>query len=208
MGVLVAGIAIPFAAVAGLGARTVADSMDNLPEELTAEPLAQRTRVLAADGSLLATWYDQNRVNVSLNKVSLVMRKAIVAIEDYRFYQHGALDLKGTLRAFVTNQANSGVVQGGSSITQQMVKQTLINQAKNKRGRRAATADTYERKSTSALRDRLRGEVLQGLDPRALPEHLLLRRRRLRDRGRRAALLLRAREQAQAPPGRPARGAW
>ena len=53
------------------------------------------------------------------------MRKAIVAIEDYRFYQHGALDLKGTLRAFVTNQASGGTVQGGSSITQQMVKMTL-----------------------------------------------------------------------------------
>ena len=40
------------------------------------------------------------------------MVKAIVAIEDYRFYQHGALDLKGTLRAFVTNQANDGVGPG------------------------------------------------------------------------------------------------
>ncbi len=148
IGILVAGLAIPFAALAGFGARSVADSMDKLPDELTAEPLAQRTRVLAADGSLLATFYDQNRVNVSLDKVAPIMRKAIVSIEDYRFYQHGALDLKGTLRAFVTNQANSGeVVQGGSSITQQMVKQTLIDQAKgNKRQIAAATADTYERK--------------------------------------------------------------
>jgi membrane peptidoglycan carboxypeptidase len=147
IGVLVAGLAIPFAALAGFGARTVADSMDKLPDELTAAPLAQRTRVLAADGSLLATFYDQNRINVPLNEVSLVMRKAIVAIEDYRFYQHGALDLKGTLRAFVTNQANAGeVVQGGSSITQQMVKQTLINQAKTEQEAADATADTYERK--------------------------------------------------------------
>ena len=147
IGVLVAGLAIPFAALAGFGARTVSDSMDKLPDELTAEPLAQRTRVLAADGSLLATFYDQNRVNVSLDKVAPIMRKAIVSIEDYRFYQHGALDLKGTLRAFITNQANSGeVVQGGSSITQQMVKQTLLNQAKNAKQAAAATADTYERK--------------------------------------------------------------
>ena len=148
MGALVAGLAIPFAAVAGFGARNVADTMDELPTELTAEPLAQRTRVLAADGSLLATWYEQNRVNVPLNKVSLIMRKSIIAIEDYRFYQHGALDLKGTLRAFITNQANSGeVVQGGSSITQQMVKQTLINQAEGDEEKIAeAQADTYERK--------------------------------------------------------------
>src|SRR5688500_6730665 len=59
IGILVAGLAIPFAALAGFGARTVADSMDKLPDELTAEPLAQRTRVLASDGSLLATFYDQ-----------------------------------------------------------------------------------------------------------------------------------------------------
>ncbi|MEP7090600.1 MAG: transglycosylase domain-containing protein, partial [Nocardioidaceae bacterium] len=75
-----------------------------------------------------------------------VMRKAIVAIEDYRFYQHGALDLRGTLRAFVTNQANNGTTQGGSSITQQMVKMTLVNQAKTRAQRAAATADTYQRK--------------------------------------------------------------
>jgi membrane peptidoglycan carboxypeptidase len=129
MGVLVAGLAI-----------------DELPAELVAAPLAQRTRVLAADGSLLATWYQQNRVNVPLDQVSPIMRKAILAIEDYRFYQHGALDLKGTLRAFVTNQASDGVVQGGSSITQQMVKQTLINQAETREEVAAAQADTYERK--------------------------------------------------------------
>ena len=62
------------------------------------------------------------------------MVKAIVAIEDYRFYQHGALDLKGTLRALVTNQANSGVVQGGSSITQQMVKLTLLEPGQDQGG--------------------------------------------------------------------------
>ncbi len=118
-----------FAALAGFGARTVADSMDKLPDELTAEPLAQRTRVLASDGSLLATFYDQNRINVPLSSISRPMVKAIVAIEDYRFYDHGALDLRGTLRAFITNQANGGSVQGGSSITQQMVKQTLLYQA-------------------------------------------------------------------------------
>ncbi len=146
MGLLVAGLAIPFAGVAGLGARSVAESIDDLPADLTAEPLAERTRVLARDGRLLATFYDQNRVNVSLDEVAPVMQKAIIAIEDYRFYDHGALDLKGTLRAFVTNQAEGGTVQGGSSITQQMVKMTLVNQAETDDERLAATADTYERK--------------------------------------------------------------
>ena len=146
MGVLVAGLAIPFAAVTGLSTRTVADGMDKIPSDLTAEPLAQRTRLLGRDGAVLATLYDQNRVNVPLSKVAPIMRKAIIAIEDYRFYQHGALDLKGTMRAFVTNQAGGGSTQGGSSITQQMVKMTLVNQAKTKAEQQAATADTYQRK--------------------------------------------------------------
>ena len=146
MGVLVAGLAIPFAGVAGLGARDIARSMDKLPAELAAEPLPQRTRLLAADGSVLATLYDQNRVNVPLAKVAPIMRKSIISIEDYRFYQHGALDLRGTLRAFVTNEVSDATVQGGSSITQQMVKMTLLNQAKTDEERIAATDDTYERK--------------------------------------------------------------
>jgi membrane peptidoglycan carboxypeptidase len=74
------------------------------------------------------------------------MVKAIVAIEDYRFYEHGAIDLKGTLRALITNKASGEQVQGGSSITQQMVKLTLISQAKNKEERLAATDETYARK--------------------------------------------------------------
>jgi membrane peptidoglycan carboxypeptidase len=146
MGVLVAGFAIPFAGVAGVGTRAVAEGVGNLPTELTAEPLAQRTRVLDRHGDVVATFYDENRVNVRLGDVAPVMRKAILAIEDARFYEHGAMDLKGTLRAFVTNQAEGGTVQGGSSITQQMVKMTLLAQAESAEERAAATAETYRRK--------------------------------------------------------------
>ena len=73
------------------------------------------------------------------------MQQAIIAIEDYRFYQHGALDLKGTLRAFVNNQT-SGNTQGGSSITQQMAKMTQLAQARTAAERKAATENTYQRK--------------------------------------------------------------
>ncbi|WP_230487390.1 transglycosylase domain-containing protein [Nocardioides anomalus] len=147
LGVVVAGLAIPFAGVAGLGARNVAKTMDSLPEELDTQDLSQRTTILDANGNRLASIYDENRITVPLKGISRTMVKALVAIEDYRFYQHGALDLKGTLRALVTNQANSGVVQGGSSITQQLVKLTLLDQAGNNKVKRAeATADTYARK--------------------------------------------------------------
>jgi membrane peptidoglycan carboxypeptidase len=149
LGVVVAGLAIPFAGVAGIGARNIARSMDDLPEELETGDLAQRTRILDSQGKLITTLYDENRINRPLSQISRNMTQALVSIEDYRFYQHGALDLKGTLRAFVTNQANNGTVQGGSSITQQLVKMTLVAQAKNsgdEEAIKAATEDSYSRK--------------------------------------------------------------
>jgi membrane peptidoglycan carboxypeptidase len=146
MGVVVAGLAIPFAGVIGLSARDVAKTVDNLPAELKTEELPQKTRIVDSSGNVIATLYDENRIIVPLSQISRTMVKSIVAIEDYRFYQHGALDLKGTLRALVTNQASDGVVQGGSSITQQMVKLTLLSQARTRAERQAATDDTYARK--------------------------------------------------------------
>jgi membrane peptidoglycan carboxypeptidase len=148
MGVVVAGLAIPFAGVLGIGAKSLSHTVDDLPAKLEADPLAQQTSIVDSAGNTIASLYDQNRINVPLSQISRKMVKAIVAIEDYRFYQHGALDLKGTLRALVTNQASNGTVQGGSSITQQMVKMTLLNQAKTAKERKAATADTYARKLT------------------------------------------------------------
>ena len=145
MGVLIAGLAIPFVGALGLGAQAAERSLHNLPQALRATPLPQRSRVLDAQGHVIATFYDQNRVNVPLREIAPIMRKAIVSIEDYRFYQHGALYLKGTLRAFFTNQT-SGNVQGGSTITQQLAKMTAVEQAQTPAQRRAATADTYARK--------------------------------------------------------------
>ena len=146
MGLLVAGLAIPFAGVIGIGTKAVSKSMKDFPIEISNEPLSERSRVLDVHGNLIATFYDQNRINIPLADVAPVMKQAILAIEDARFYEHGALDVKGTVRAFITNQANDGVTQGGSSITQQLAKMTQLNQAKTKEAREAATADTYKRK--------------------------------------------------------------
>jgi membrane peptidoglycan carboxypeptidase len=148
MGVVVAGLAIPFAGVLGLASKGVSHTVESLPANLRTQPLAQQTKIVDPNGQTIATLYDENRVNVPLASVSRKMVKSIIAIEDYRYYQHGALDLKGTLRALVTNQSSGGTVQGGSSITQQMVKMTLLSQAKTGKERKAATADTYARKLT------------------------------------------------------------
>jgi membrane peptidoglycan carboxypeptidase len=148
MGVVVAGLAIPFAGVLGIASKSLSRTVESLPAELRTQPLAQQTKIVDPQGQTIATLYDENRINVPIGQISRKMVKSIVAIEDYRFYQHGALDLKGTLRALITNQSSGGVVQGGSSITQQMVKMTLISQAKTKKERKAATDDTYARKLT------------------------------------------------------------
>jgi len=147
LGVVVAGLAIPFAGIAGLGARNTAKTMDKLPSDFEVGQLAQTTKIVDAKGNLITTLYDQNRVYRPLDQISAKMRKAQVAIEDYRFYQHGALDVKGTLRAFITNEANDGKVQGGSSITQQLVKTTLLYEARgNKKLQKEATEESYARK--------------------------------------------------------------
>ena len=125
-GVLMAGLALPWLALAKQGAAQSAEAVQNFPLKLTFKPLNERTKVLDSHGHRIATFYDENRKYVSLDKISLNMQHAIVAIEDSRFYEHGAIDVKGTLRALIVNSTENGVVQGGSSITQQLVKLTRI----------------------------------------------------------------------------------
>ncbi|KAJ1684647.1 hypothetical protein LUZ63_020402 [Rhynchospora breviuscula] len=146
-GLLVGGLAIVPAIGTSLAADQVSKTVKEMPADADNGPLPQRSVMLAANGSVLATFYDsqQNRTNVELDQIAPIMQTAIISIEDDRFYSHGALDIRGTLRAFVTNQT-SGEVQGGSSITQQLAKQTLVSQAQTAAERRAATAETYARK--------------------------------------------------------------
>jgi membrane peptidoglycan carboxypeptidase len=148
-GLLVAGLAVPFAAASGMGARTANDQLNKVPTELTTPPQAQRTTVLDVNGDVLAYFYDENRVYVSLDEIAPVMRTATLSIEDHRFYQHGAFDPKGTIRAFLTNQTAGGTVQGGSSISQQYVKMVQVSRAAAAGDEKAveeAQEATYERK--------------------------------------------------------------
>ncbi|KRE39534.1 hypothetical protein ASG73_04290 [Janibacter sp. Soil728] len=148
IGLVGAGIAIPLAGATGGAAQSTAQSFNELDDEFTANPLAQQSKIYSADGKLLATPYDANRIVVPLSKVSPWMRKAQLAIEDSRFYEHGGIDVRGTLRALVSN-ASSGQTQGGSSITQQYVKLMLQEKAvreDDQEAVRAATEQTYSRK--------------------------------------------------------------
>ncbi|MFE6511087.1 transglycosylase domain-containing protein [Nocardioides sp. NPDC057767] len=145
LGVVAAGLAIPFAGVAGIAAKETAEKMDSLPKAFEVDDMSQTTKIVDRKGNLITTLYDQNRVYRPLDQISSNMTKALLAIEDYRFYQHGAMDLKGTLRALITNQASDSV-QGGSSITQQLVKTTLVYSAKTEAERKAAIEKSTARK--------------------------------------------------------------
>ena len=74
------------------------------------------------------------------------MKEALISIEDSRFYQHGPIDIQGTIRALLVNEASNATIQGGSSLTQQLVKLTLLNNATTAKQQRAATAQRLRRK--------------------------------------------------------------
>ncbi|SEG46556.1 Membrane carboxypeptidase (penicillin-binding protein) [Thermomonospora echinospora] len=145
-GVLVALLVLPVACTVGVGARDSAHWFQEEPQDLDLRPSAQRSKILAADGSTIATFYYQNRVEVRLDQIAPIARRAVLAIEDSRFYQHGALDSQGTLRALLSNLNSGEVTQGGSGITQQYVKNLLLEQADTKAEQQQALALTPARK--------------------------------------------------------------
>ncbi|MEO9247938.1 transglycosylase domain-containing protein [Citricoccus nitrophenolicus] len=125
-GLLVAGLFLPLAVTGGATAATGQKMIEQFPAELREEPVSVPSRILAEDGTELATFYAENRKPVELERISQNMQDAIIAIEDERFYEHGGVDPQGVGRALVTN-ASSGSQQGASTITQQYVNNMLIN---------------------------------------------------------------------------------
>ena len=144
-GLVLAGVLLPLVGGAGLFARGATVTFNNLPADLKAPPPPERSRLLAADGSTIAEFFTQDRVNVPLAQVAPLMQKAIIAIEDIRFFSHGAVDLQGTMRAALTNLGKGQTAQGGSTLTQQYVKNVLVAA-----GDKNATADSLARKVREA----------------------------------------------------------
>ncbi|MEV6835786.1 transglycosylase domain-containing protein [Streptomyces sp. NPDC051133] len=128
-GAVMAGIALPAAGALGLAAKGSVKSFDEIPANLKSPQLSQRTTILDNQGRQIATVYSRDRTVVDLKDMSPYMQKAIVAIEDSRFYKHGAIDLKGVLRALNKNAQSGGVAQGASTLTQQLVKNYFIEEA-------------------------------------------------------------------------------
>jgi membrane peptidoglycan carboxypeptidase len=127
-GVLVAGLAIPVAALTGVMSQVVSTSLEELPLYLETPPQAQRTTVYYSNGEKMAEFYDENRTIVTLDQIAPIMQQAQVAIEDDRFYHHGALDFRALAKAVLSyfGRSDGG---GGSTLTQQYVKQVIMEDA-------------------------------------------------------------------------------
>ena len=122
---------VALAGVAGLGALAgiAKGYVDTAPElNLVALDSQAQTSFIYDSKDNLITEYKgtENRVLVSLNAMPRRLRDAFIAVEDARFYSHSGVDLKRIVGAFVFNLTSSGT-QGGSTITQQLIKNTLLS---------------------------------------------------------------------------------
>jgi penicillin-binding protein 1A len=91
--------------------------------------LAVRTTIVASDGTFLARLFEQNRVLLDADEIPAVLEQAVLAAEDSRFYEHPGYDLRSIARAAIVNLDKGEVTQGGSTITQQYVKNTFFREA-------------------------------------------------------------------------------
>ncbi|MEV7937226.1 transglycosylase domain-containing protein [Kitasatospora sp. NPDC088264] len=128
-GIVAAGIALPAVAAVGLGAQSAADDFQSLPDDFKTPALSQASTILDAQGGTIATVYDRDRTVVPADQMSPLVKTALVDIEDNRFYEHGAIDLKGVLRALDKNATSGGTAQGASTLTQQYVKNVFVDEA-------------------------------------------------------------------------------
>ena len=147
-GVVLAGLAFPLIGGLGLIGKSAADQFT--PQKPPPLILAESSTILDKDGHLLATLFTENRVPVKLDDIPLEARNALIAIEDNRFREHRGIDVKGTIRALARNSSSGSVQQGGSTLTQQYVKNLLIESASSEAGQKAAIQRSIKRKIQEA----------------------------------------------------------
>lgn len=155
-GVLLAGVMFPFVGGIGVLSNQASATVENTSSELASEPPPLVTRITDSKGETIATLYKQYRIPTSFEQISRAMQWAIISIEDKRFYQHNGVDWKGTIRAAISN-TSGGDVQGASTLTQQYVKNYLINvvywndrDPEHKIGRQKAQEQSIARKLKEA----------------------------------------------------------
>jgi penicillin-binding protein 1A len=114
---------------------------------------AQPSAIYDANGTLITTLEEENRVNVPLEQIPRSLQDAVVAIEDARFWTHNGVDPRAVARAAGRNAEAGEVAEGGSTITQQYVKNALLSpeQTLGRKLEEAATALALERNYSKQL---------------------------------------------------------
>jgi membrane peptidoglycan carboxypeptidase len=131
----------------GIYLKNLQDSLPS-PDELVERSSDQSTQILDREGELLYRVYgDQNREFVPLDEIPEYTKWAVISAEDIEFYQHKGIDYFGIAQAFLQNLRAGGVVRGGSTITQQLVKSTILYDVLGDE----AFAQTYSRKIKEVL---------------------------------------------------------
>ena len=149
-GVLVAAVLLPFTGGLGLAARNSAQAFDQQPCDVEDGTPSSFSTMYAAGGTAIAKFYSQNRQIVPANQIPPVMRQAIIAIEDRRFLEHHGVDPEALARAVVKNNQAGEVVQGGSTLTMQYIKNLRLYSATTDQQQRQATEQTSGRKLIEA----------------------------------------------------------
>ncbi len=153
-GALVALVLLPLVGTVGVSVNALNDRLEAAGGgvKIRIPHFPERSTIYARDGSVLATIYlDENRDVVHLSHVAEVARKAVLAIEDDGFYQHGGINVPSVLRASIANLIAGRITQGGSTITQQLVKNAVIEDTEQtfaRKFREAALAIRMERRYT------------------------------------------------------------
>ena len=124
-GVLVAGLLLPYSVGMGLASNAVTTAIEGAQADPLEGDIPLRTTFTDAGGTTMATFYEQNRVYVPLSSISDYLQVAVISMEDRRFYQHQGVDWRGTVRALLRNAQSDRAAQGGSTLTQQYVKNYL-----------------------------------------------------------------------------------
>ncbi|MFD0821280.1 transglycosylase domain-containing protein, partial [Micromonospora zhanjiangensis] len=142
-GLLLALAALPAMTLYGFGLNALTAPYGGMSGDLPTPPPAQRSTLYAADGrTVITTFYEEDRTDVPLSAVAPVMRQAMVAAEDTRFYAHHGVDLRGVLRAFVANRLGGDDRQGASTLTMQYVRNVRKSDPNLTEAQRAAATET------------------------------------------------------------------
>ena len=148
-GVLVAGLLLPYSLGLGLASNKITNALAATPANDLNGPVPETSVVNDSTGQPIAYVFNQNRIVVPQSGISILLQRAVVAVEDRRFYAHKGVDWRGTTRALLSNA--QGAQQGGSTITQQYVKNYLfLVQATTDAERAAAIAVSPGRKLREA----------------------------------------------------------